>query len=123
MSALCAHLDPRVRAFNERRLTASYPFVRVDVLGLTVREDDRVVSKAALIAMGIRDDGVREILGLQIVDSESFAAWEGSFKGLKGRGLRGVLGVISTAMRVSGRGGPQAVPRGLLAALSGPSPA
>ena len=95
MSALCAQLEPRIRAFHERRLTASYPFVLVDALELTVREDDRVVSKAALIAMGIRDDGVREILGLQIVDSESFAAWEGSFKRLKGRGLRGVLGVIS----------------------------
>jgi transposase-like protein len=68
VSALCAHLDPRVRAFNERRLTASYPFVWVDALGIAVREDDRVVSKAALIATDIRDDGVREILGLEIGD-------------------------------------------------------
>ena len=74
VSALCAHLDSRVRAFNERPLTASSPFVRVDALGLTVREDDQVVSKAVLIAMGIRRDGVREILGLEIGDSESFAA-------------------------------------------------
>ena len=54
-----------------------------------------MVSKAALIATGIRDDGVREILGLEIGDSESFAAWEDFFKGLKGHGLRGVLWVIS----------------------------
>ena len=54
-----------------------------------------MVSKAALIATGIRDDGVREILGLAIGDSESFAAWEDFFKGLKGRGLKGVLWVIS----------------------------
>ena len=66
VSALCAGLDPRVRAFNERPLAASYPFVLVDALVLTVREDDRVVSKAALIASGIRADGVREILGIQI---------------------------------------------------------
>jgi hypothetical protein len=95
VSALCAHLDPRVRAFNERRLTASSPFVWVDALGIAVREDDRVVSKAALIATGIRDDGVREILGLEIGDSESFAAGEDFFKGLNGRGLKGVLWVIS----------------------------
>ena len=74
VSALGARLDPRIREFHERRLTASYPFVLVDALGLAVREDDRVVSKAALIATGIRDDGVREILGLEIGDSESFAA-------------------------------------------------
>ena len=95
VSALCAQLDPRVRAFTERPLTASYPFVLVDALGLTVREEDRVVPKAALIATGIRDDGGREILGLAIGDSESFAAWEDFFKGLKGRGLRGVLWIIS----------------------------
>ena len=95
VSALCAQLEPRIRAFTERPLTASYPFVLVDALGLTVREDDRVVPKAALIATGIRDDGGREILGLAIGDSESFAAWEDFFKGLKGHGLRGVLWVIS----------------------------
>ena len=90
VSALSAGLDPHVRAFHERRLTASSPFVRVDALGLTVREDDRVVSKAALIATGIRDDGGREILGLEIGDSESFAAWEDFFgRRLSRGGLRG----------------------------------
>ncbi|HUW97214.1 MAG TPA: IS256 family transposase [Acidiferrobacter sp.] len=95
VSSLCAGLDPRVRAFNERRLTADYPFVLVDALVLTVREDDRVVSKAALIASGIRADGIREVLGIQIGDSESFATWDGFFKGLKARGLKGVLWLIS----------------------------
>ncbi len=95
VSAPCAGLDPRVRAFNERRLTADYPFVLVDALVLTVHEDDRVVSKAALIASGIRTDGVREILGIQIGDSESFATWDDFFKGLKARGLKGVLWLIS----------------------------
>ena len=90
VSALCAQLEPRIRAFHERRLTASPPFVRVDALELTVREDDRVVSKAALIATGIRDDGGREILGLEIGDSESFAAWEDFFgRRLSRGGLRG----------------------------------
>ncbi|EQD76329.1 transposase, mutator type [mine drainage metagenome] len=73
VSALGAGLDPRVRAFNERRLTASDPFVRVDARVLTVREEDRVVSKAALMASGIRADGVREIWGIRIGDSESLA--------------------------------------------------
>ena len=95
VSQLCAGLDPRVRAFNERRLTAHYPFVLVDARVLTVREADRVVSKAALIASGIRGDGVREILGMQMGDSESFATWYDFFTGLKGRRLRGVLWVIS----------------------------
>lgn len=95
VSSLCAGLDPRVRAFNERRLAAEYPFVLVDALVLTVREADRVISKAALIASGIRTDGVREILGIQIGDSESFATWDDFFRGLKARGLKGVLWIVS----------------------------
>ena len=71
--ALGAHLDPRVRAFNERCLTAPYPFMWVDALGLTVREDTRGMSKAVLLATGIRDDGGQEVRGLEIGGSEPFA--------------------------------------------------
>lgn len=39
-------LNPLAQAFNEHCLTASCPFVRIDVLGLTAREEDRGVSKA-----------------------------------------------------------------------------
>ncbi|MBF0192126.1 MAG: transposase [Magnetococcales bacterium] len=63
VSALCAGLDARVRAFNERRLEGDYPFVIVDALFLKSREDDRVVSRAALIMSGIRSDGLPSIRG------------------------------------------------------------
>jgi putative transposase len=95
VSALCAGLDPRVRSFNERRLDGDYPFVMVDALFIKAREDDRVVMRAALIASGIRSDGIREILGIRIGDSESYTSWEEMFRWLRGRGLRGVMFVIS----------------------------
>ena len=95
VSALCAGLDPRVRRFNERRLGEDYPFVMVDALFIKAREDDRVVMRAALIATGIRRDGYREILGIKIGDSESYATWDEMFKWLRGRGLKGVMFVIS----------------------------
>ena len=44
---------------------------------------------------GIRDDGCREILGVQIGDTESYATWEEAFRWLKTRGLTGVMYVIS----------------------------
>jgi transposase-like protein len=95
VSALCAGFDPRVRRFNERRLDEDYPFVMVDALFIKAREDDRVVMRAALIATGIRRDGYREILGIKIGDSESYATWDEMFKWLRGRGLKGVMFVIS----------------------------
>ena len=96
VSALCAGLDARVRAFNERRLEgATYPFVLVDALFVKSREGDRVVSRAALVVSGIRSDGYREILGVKIGDTESFATWDETFRWLKGRGLQGVMFVVS----------------------------
>lgn len=95
VSSLCAGLEPRVRAFNERRLEGEYPFVLVDALYIKSREEDRVVSRAALIVSGIRSDGYREILGVRMGDTESFATWDETFRWLKGRGLNGVMFVVS----------------------------
>ena len=95
VSALCEGLDVRVRAFNERRLEGDYPFVLVDAMFIKSRRDDRVVARAALIMSGIRSDGHREILGVRIGDTENFATWDETFRWLRGRGLKGVMFVIS----------------------------
>jgi putative transposase len=96
VSQLCTGLDARVTAFNERRFDGdSYPFIMVDAMFIKCREGDRVVSRAALTISGIRSDGYREILGLRIGDTESYATWEEAFKWLKSRGLKGVMYVVS----------------------------
>lgn len=96
VSQLCVGLDARVKAFNERRFDGdSYPFIMVDAMFIKCREGDRVVSRAALTISGIRSDGYREILGLRIGDTESYATWDEAFKWLKSRGLKGVMFVVS----------------------------
>jgi transposase-like protein len=97
VSRLCATLDVRVKAWNERPLKGKrYPFLLVDAMQIKVRRDEAVRSTSALIAVGINEEGYREVLGLDIGDSEStrrnFCAgtWERLFKRLKTRGLRGV---------------------------------
>lgn len=95
VSSLCAGLDDRVRAFNERSLEGEYPFVLVDAMFIQSRQDDRVVMRTVLIVSGVRNDGYREILGVKIGDSESFATWDETFRWLKRRGLKGVAFVIS----------------------------
>ena len=85
-----------MRVFNERRLDdAKFPFIMVDATFIKSREGDCVVSRAVLIISGIREDGSREILGLKIGDTESFATWEETFRWLKSRGLKGVLFIVS----------------------------
>jgi len=95
VSNLCVGLDSRVRAFNERRLDADYPFVLVDALFIQSRQEERVLMRTVLIVSGVRSDGMREILGVRIGDSESYATWDETFRWLKSRGLKGVAFVVS----------------------------
>jgi putative transposase len=56
-----------------------FPFVLVDALVIKVREEGRVRSCSAVLATGINEDGYREILGLQLGDSESERSWTDFF--------------------------------------------
>ena len=98
VSELCQGLDPLVSAWNERDLSEQrYPFVLVDALVLKIRERGRVRSRSALLAIGVNAAGYREILGLQLGDSESERSWVEYFVWLKGRGLSDVDLVVSDA--------------------------
>ena len=96
VSQLCTALDARVRAWNERPLGGqAYPVVLVDALVVKVRRDDAVRATSALIVSGVNEEGMRELLGLWLGDSESEGTWTDMFAGLKRRGLRGVEVLVS----------------------------
>lgn len=96
VSQLCTALDDKVRQFRERPLGESR-YVWVDALYEKVRIDERVESMAVVIATGVNPEGRREVLGLDVVPSESEESWTGFFKNLRERGLKGVRLVISDA--------------------------
>ncbi|TCO68677.1 IS256 family transposase, partial [Caldanaerobacter subterraneus] len=96
ISELCKNLDPIITAWNSRPLREkSFPFVIVDAMVIRVREEGRVRQRSVLIAVGINEDGYREVLGLMIGDSESEDSWSEFFSWLKQRGLHGVDLVVS----------------------------
>lgn len=97
VSRLAASLDTAVDAFRTRRLDAAYPYVWVDARYEHVREGGRVVSMAVVVAYGVRAEGVREVLGLDVGVSEDVEFWRSFFQSLVARGLRGVQLVISDA--------------------------
>jgi transposase-like protein len=97
VSRLCAALDAEVERFRSRRLEGVYPYVWLDATYLKVRDGERVVSKAAVVAVGANADGRREVLGFDIGPSEDGAFWEAFLRGLVGRGLKGVEVVVSDA--------------------------
>jgi putative transposase len=97
VSALCAGLDERVTAFRQRPLTGAYPYVWLDAKYVTIREEDRVLSMAYVVATRVTAQGEREVLGCDVGPSEAEAFWTGFLRDLVARGLTGVQLVISDA--------------------------
>ncbi|MCM3712460.1 transposase, partial [Sporosarcina luteola] len=60
-------------------------------------EDNRVVSKAVYLALGIDKEGRREILGLKVDHNESFKSWSAFIQHLISRGLQSPKLVVSDA--------------------------
>lgn len=97
VSRICAGLDETVGAFRTRELGhTEFPYVYLDATYLNVRNTtSQVVSMAVVVATGIAADGSREVLGLDVGDSEDETFWRGFLTTLKQRGLTGVRLVIS----------------------------
>jgi transposase-like protein len=94
---ICAGLDEQVGAFRIRPLDhIEFPYVYLDATYLNVcNQTSQVVSMAVVVATGIAADGSREVLGLDVGDSEDETFWRGFLTMLKQRGLHGVKLVIS----------------------------
>jgi putative transposase len=92
-------LDEEARAFRERPLTGNYPYIFLDAVYEKVRIHRTVVSQACVIAYGVREDGTRELLGVDVVDTESEESWTTFLRGLRERGLVGVKLVTTDAHR------------------------
>jgi putative transposase len=97
VSRLCTVLDDQARIFRTRPLDAVYPYIWVDARYEHVREVGRVVSMAVMVAYGVRADGIREVLGVDVGPSEDVAVWRTFLQGLVARGVRGVQVVTSDA--------------------------
>jgi putative transposase len=96
VSQLAGRLDAELEAWRDRRLEAdAYPYVFVDARYEKVRVDGRVVNQGVLIVSAVRSDGFREIIGLEVADTESEATYQELFRSLKSRGLSGVQLVVS----------------------------
>lgn len=98
VSRICAGLDGQVGQFRDRSLGHSpFPYLFLDATYLKAHQGPHVVSKAVVIATGVRADGGREVLGLAVGDSEDGAFWTAFLRSLRSRGLGGVQLVISDA--------------------------
>jgi transposase-like protein len=97
VSRFAQKLDKKVQAWRNRQLDKQYPYLVIDARYEKVRQQGPVEEMGVLIVKGVREDGKREILAVDVAVTENKTTWSELFKDLKDRGLSGVRYVVSDA--------------------------
>ncbi|MCI0356751.1 MAG: IS256 family transposase [Acidobacteria bacterium] len=95
VSRCTALLDGELLAWRQRRFDCAYPYVLLDARYEKVRHGGAVVDCAVLLALGVRGDGKRELLGASVKLSEAEVHWRDFLTSLKDRGLCGMKLFVS----------------------------
>ncbi len=95
ISAVNKTLDEGLGKFAKRRLEESYPYLVLDARYEKIREDGVIRSQAVRIAIGINEEGRRQVLAVELANRESESSWRDFLVGLKERGLCGVEFAVS----------------------------
>jgi putative transposase len=94
-----------VEAWQARPLEPVYPLVFFDALRVKVRDEGLVRNKAVHIALGVRADGAKEILGLWLEQTEGAKFWLRVMNELRNRGVEDVLVAVVDGLK----GFPEAI--------------
>jgi transposase-like protein len=97
VSRMVQDIEAEVLAFKSRPLEGEFPYVFVDARYEKVRREGRVTSMAVLVAVGVRMDGHREVLGVEPTMGERYLLWRDFLQDLTSRGLQGVRLIVSDA--------------------------
>jgi putative transposase len=99
-----------IATWQARPLEPVYPLVFFDALRVKIRDEGLVRNKAVHIALGVRADGTKEILGLWLEQNEGAKFWLRVMNELKNRGVEDVLLAVVDGPEGLSRGDPGGVP-------------
>lgn len=105
ISAVTDAVLDEVAAWQTRPLEAVYPLVFLDALRVKIRDESLVRNKAIHIAIGVRVDGTKEVLGLWIEQNEGAKFWLRVLNELKNRGVEDILLAVVDGLK----GFPEAI--------------
>ena len=91
-----------VTAWQSRPLEPMYPVVFFDALRVKIRDEATVRSKAIYLALAVRPDGSRDILGIWIEQTEGAKFWMKVFTDLKTRGCQDILIAVTDGLKGMG---------------------
>lgn len=91
ISNITDKVSGEAKEWYSRTLDSFYPVVFLDAVHFKVREEGRIVTKAAYAALGINGDGYKDILGIWIGENEGAKFWLKVCNELKNRGVEDIL--------------------------------
>ncbi len=91
ISSVTDEVIDEMREWQSRPLEPVYAIVYFDAMWLKIREEGRVVNKAAYIALGIKQDGLKDILGIWIEKEEGAKFWLKVISEIQSRGVQDIL--------------------------------
>lgn len=91
VSNITDQVIPEIKEWQSRPLDEVYPFIFIDAVHFSVREDNHIIKKAAYIVLGINSEGFKEVLGIWIGENESAKYWLGVLNELKQGGVKDIL--------------------------------
>ncbi len=91
ISLVTNKISSDIIAWQNRPLENSYLVVWMDAIVFKVRDNSRVVNKAIYLAVGLRKDGLKEVLGMWLGKNESSAFWMSVLTDMKTRGVEDIL--------------------------------
>lgn len=91
VSDITDRLMPKIEEWQSRPLSNVYPIVFIDAVHFSVRDDGIVRKLAAYVVLGINEDGIKEVLSIEVGENESSKYWLSVLNGLKNRGVRDIL--------------------------------
>ena len=91
ISRITDRVSNDIVAWQNRPLESVYLIVWMDGIVFKVRENSKVINKTIYIAVGLRKDGLKEVLGLWLGKNESAAFWMSVLTDMKARGVEDVL--------------------------------
>ena len=91
VSKITDRILPEIKEWQSRPLNTIYPFVFMDCIHYKVREEGRILSRAAYVVLGVTTEGYKEILSITVGANETSKFWLGMLNDLKNRGVQDVL--------------------------------
>lgn len=89
---------PQIEAWQSRRLSDVYPIVFIDAIVFSVRKEKIVQKLSVYVVLGIDSEGIKDVLAIEVGETESAKFWLSVLNNLKNRGIKDILTICADGL-------------------------